>query len=181
MSIDLCLFQYINGLAGKSVCLDSLAIFFAEYLQYFLMAVLFFFLIKNFKKYLPMVIVGLSASMLARFGIAEMIRFFWHRARPFVENSVNLLLNHDNSYSFPSGHAAFFFALSAVIYHYNKKTGIIFFVVSLLISVSRVFCGVHWPLDILGGIIVGIFSAWLALLLGRRMSLAGRKDSLQQQ
>ncbi len=179
MNIDLYLFQYINGFAGKSVCLDSLAIFFAEYLQYFLIAALFVFLLKNFKKYLPMVMGGLAAAVLARFGIAEIIRFFWHRARPFVENNVSLLFNHENSYSFPSGHAAFFFALSAVIYHYNKKTGILFFIASLLVSISRVFCGVHWPSDILGGIIVGVFSAWLVLLLGRRMSLAGRKSSPQ--
>jgi len=179
MNIDLYLFQHINGFAGKSACIDSLAIFFAEYLQYFLIAVLLFFLIKDFKKYLPMAIGGIAAAALARFGIVELIRFLWHRARPFVENNVSLLFNHDDSYSFPSGHAAFFFALSAVVYHYNKKTGVLFFVASLLISISRVFGGVHWPSDILGGIIVGLFSAWLILLLNRRMSSIGKKHSLQ--
>jgi len=76
MNIDLSLFQYINGFAGKSVYLDYLAIFFAEYLQYFLVVVLFIFLIKNFKKYLPMVIGGFVAAVFAKFGVVEIIRFF---------------------------------------------------------------------------------------------------------
>jgi len=178
MNVDLYLFQYINGFAGKSVCLDFLAVFFADYIQYFLVAILFIYLIKNFKKYSPMVVGGLVSAVFARFGVTEIIRFFYHRARPFMENNVNLLLNHENSYSFPSGHTAFFFALSTVIYYYNKKAGIIFFIASFLISISRIYCGVHWPSDILGGIIVGVFSACL-VLLGQKMFLNGKKDSPQ--
>ncbi len=165
--IDYFIFQKINDLAGKSVCIDSLGIFFAEYLGYFLVAILFLFLLKNSKKYRPIVIKGLISAFFARFGITELIRFLWDRSRPFVENNVNLLLNHPATSSFPSGHAAFYFGLSTIVYFYNKKLGILFLISSSLISISRVFVGVHWPSDVLAGAIVGIFSGILIYKLSK--------------
>ena len=103
---------------------------------------------------------ALVSAAFARVVIVALIRWIWPRPRPFIENNVNLLLTH-NSSAFPSGHAAFFFALSTVIYFYNKKFGILFFLASFLICISRVFVGIHWPLDILAGAVVGIFSGWL--------------------
>jgi len=153
------LFQKINNLAGHSVCLDSLGIFFAEYLGY-LLAVLVF--VVFWKKY-RIIFQSFLAGIVARFGLTELIRWLWPNPRPFVDNNVNLLLSHTNSASLPSGHAAFFFGLSTVVYLYNKKAGLFFFAASFLISISRVFGGIHWPLDILVGAVVGIFSGWLVI------------------
>jgi len=161
--MDFLIFQQINNFAGRNIYLDFFGIFCAKYLGYILILILFLFLIKNFKKYLPTVIKILGAVILSRVLIAELIRFFWQRPRPFVENNVNLLINHSSTHSFPSGHATFFFALSTVVYFYNKKTGILFLVASSLIAVSRVFCGIHWPSDIIIGALVGIFSGWIIM------------------
>jgi undecaprenyl-diphosphatase len=166
--MDYFLFQQINGLAGKFVCLDSLAIYLAKYFEYVLVFCLFLFLLKNFKKYWPLLTKSLVAAVLARCGIVELIRWLWERPRPFVENQANLLLDKTNEAAFPSGHAAFFFALSFVVYRYNKKAGLGFFTASFLISIARVFCGVHWPTDIIGGAIVGIFSGWLVCKLFKK-------------
>ncbi|MEA3293066.1 MAG: phosphatase PAP2 family protein [Patescibacteria group bacterium] len=157
--MDLYIFQQINFWAGKFFWLDCLAIFLAEYLGYILIAVFFFILLR--KKNLEIGIIGFFAVVLSRLGITEIIRVIWSRSRPFVENKVNLLLNHPDTASFPSGHSSFFFALSAVVYLYNKKAGIFFFIASFLMGISRVFCGIHWPSDILAGAIVGILSGWL--------------------
>ena len=166
--IDYFIFQKINSLAGKSVCIDSLGIFFAEYLGYFLVAILFLFLLKNSKKYRPMAVKGFISAFFARFGITELIRFLWDRSRPFVENNVNLLLNHPATSSFPSGHAAFYFGLSIIVYFYNKKAGIFFLIASFLISISRVFVGIHWPSDVLAGAVIGIFSGWLTIKIFKK-------------
>lgn len=163
MNLDFFLFQQINSLAGKYLWLDTIAIFFAQYLGYFLFFFLFLFLAKNFKKYWPMIVRVLGAVILARLVITETIRWFFPISRPFLENNVNLLLNYPATASFPSGHAAFYFALATVIYSYNKKAGFLFFLASFLISLSRVFVGIHWPLDILAGLFVGIFSGWLVI------------------
>ena len=156
--MDAFIFGKINNFALENHWFDTLGIFFAEYLTYILVFFLLSFLIWNFKKYWLMVTLAFTSGALAR-GFTELIRFLWTRPRPFVENHVSLLVNHLNSAAFPSGHAAFFFGISAVLYFYNKKIGILFFVASFLISLGRVFCGIHWPLDILGGFLVGILSA----------------------
>ena len=157
--MDYLIFQQINNLALKNLYLDEVAIFCASFLGYILIGVLFILLIKNFKKYYKIATQAFISGIFARFIIVEIIRFIWDRPRPFISNSVNLLINHSSSASFPSGHAAFFFALSTLIYFYNKKTGILFLIASFLISISRVFCGIHWPFDILAGALVGILSA----------------------
>lgn len=157
VSLDINTFGWINNLAGQFPWLDAAGVFFAKYLSFFLIASVF--LIFWRKRFL--IFQSFSAAILARFGIVELIRFLWERPRPFVENHVHLLLDKVNQAAFPSGHAAFFFALSSIIFLYNKKTGSFFFLASFLICLARVFCGIHWPLDILAGMLIGIFSAWL--------------------
>ena len=163
IALDINIFNRVNNLAGQWTYLDALAIFFAEYLQYILAGLV---ILLFWKKWRAIFLVFTSA-ILAEFGLVELIKFFWSRPRPFVENNVNLLLEHAGA-SFPSGHAAFFFAISTVVYQYNKKAGIGFFVASFFIAISRVFCGIHWPSDILAGAIIGIFSGWLILKISKR-------------
>jgi undecaprenyl-diphosphatase len=162
MNLDVFLFNQINGLAGKSVCLDNVAIFFARYFEYFLILCLFLFMIKNAKKYWRMVIQGFAAAILSKFVITNIIRWLFPRPRPFVENHANLLFDYNSAEpSFPSGHAAFYFAIATIVYFYNRKAGVLFFIASFLITAARVFSGIHWPSDILFGAIIGIFSGWL--------------------
>jgi len=163
--MDQFIFQQINQFAGKWILMDNLAIFFAKYFEYILIISVFLIFWKKWK----IIFQSFLAAILARFGIVEIIRYFFPRARPFVENHINLLISHNpNEPSFPSGHAAFYFALSTVVYSYNKKAGILFFIASFLIVVFRVFVGVHWPLDILVGALVGIFSGWLVYKIFKR-------------
>jgi len=160
--MDLLIFQKINQFAGKWACLDRLGIFFAEYFEYFLIFCLLVFLLVNFKKYWPMIWQALLAGLISRFVITDIIRHFLPRLRPFIEHHVNLLIPYNPAEpSFPSGHAAFYFALSAVIFAYNKRAGLWFFAASFLIVISRVFVGIHWPSDILAGALIGILIGWL--------------------
>jgi undecaprenyl-diphosphatase len=169
MTSDLYFFQLVNQFAGKWLWLDNLAVFFARYFEFVLIFFLLLFLVKNFKKYWLIVIQAAAAAILARLIIVEFIRWLWPRTRPFVENSVNLLFNYNPEIpSFPSGHAAFYFAIAAIVYFYNKKIGILFFIAAFLISLARVFAGVHWPSDIIAGALVGIFSGWLIILFFRK-------------
>jgi len=162
------LFQQLNQLAGKFQWLDNLGIFFAEYFGYLLILLVLIIPLFYKRPGWKIALQSFLAAILARFGIVELIRWIWPEPRPFIENNVNLILTHNNTAAFPSGHAAFFFSLSTVIYFYNKKAGIGFFIASFLISISRVFCGVHWPSDILAGALVGIFSGWLIMKIFKK-------------
>lgn len=121
-----------------------------------------------------MVLGALISAVLARLVFVNFVRWIWSRPRPFtlqnftsqnlggfIENPVNLLLEHSATASFPSGHAAFYFALSTIVFYKDKDVGVLFFIASILICLARIFVGIHWPSDILAGALVGIFSGWL--------------------
>jgi len=163
--MDYLIFHALNSFVGKCPFLDYFAIFCAEYLGYVLVLILFYLFFKDSKQYKVLLIKALSAAIFARFVITEIIRFFWDRHRPFIENHINFLLKQSTTPSFPSGHASFFFGLSTMVYFYNKKAGTWFLFASCLISISRVYGGVHWPSDVLAGTVVGILSAYFVKIL----------------
>lgn len=169
MPLDIKLFYFFNNFAGTSEIFDTLIVFLAAYLQYFLVAA--FLLLLYFSAYSrreKIYIFGVAATsmIVARLGITEIIRFFYHRPRPFLMLQVNKLLSSgwiyfDKEWSFPSGHSAFFFAMATAIYLYNKKWGIWFFIAAFLMNISRIVAGVHYPSDILGGMIIGVLTGYL--------------------
>ncbi len=164
--MELYIFNLINQFAGKFVWLDILAVFVAN--GYFLILMLFYLTIKNWKIYFPIMINAMAAAMLSRFVITNIIRLIVQRPRPFVENHVNFLLPQGIESSFPSGHASFYFAIATVVYLYNKKLGILFFIGSFFMGMARIFGGVHWPSDILAGAAVGIFTGWFMFQLFKK-------------
>lgn len=180
MEIDFYLFEKINQFALKSIWLDTFSIFFAKYLGYILVFFLFLLVLKNFKKYFSLFVSSLSIALFSRFVIVEIIRFFFPRERPFVQNHVNLLIDHLNQPAFPSGHAAFFFALSTVVYLENKKLGLIFFILSSFLSFFRIFCGVHWPSDIIFGALIGIICGFLGKKFLEKFQIVERLVKIKQ-
>jgi undecaprenyl-diphosphatase len=66
------------------------------------------------------------------------------------------LIVESNFTSFPSGHSTFAFALAFSIFLYDKKYGSIFLIMAFLVSLGRIFTGVHFPFDIFIGAIIGV-------------------------
>jgi undecaprenyl-diphosphatase len=168
-SLDIKIFYWLNNFAGQCGFFDKAVIFLADYSQYFLAALfllfLFFSCYSRKKKIVVLSVTAVSA-ILARFGIVAVIRYLFYRPRPFLVLPVQQLTSNNGS-SFPSGHAAFFFAMATAIYLYNKKWGIIFFVASGLMAVSRVIGGVHYPLDIIAGALIGAVVAYAIFRLSK--------------
>lgn len=158
MNLDLSIFQALNGLANYSPFFDVIAIFFAKYLGYILIGVLLFWLSRDIAKNGKPIFLALCTAFITRFVIVEIIRSLWFRSRPFVDMTAHLLLKNYNptESSFPSGHASFYFALSTVIYCYHRKLGIWLYGASIVMGISRIVVGVHWPSDILAGAVLGI-------------------------
>ena len=163
MYYDVKIFEIINGFANQSKALDAFVVFLVNYLPYFVGLLLLSFLFwpkKDKIKNRAMVLLSVIAALIARFVVKSTILLFYDRPRPYI----SLPLTHkliavaptDNFQAFPSGHTIFFFALSTVVYSFNKRLGIFFFVCSLIIGITRIYVGVHWPSDILAGIILGV-------------------------
>lgn len=99
------------------------------------------------------------------------------RPRPFrVDNSVTLLIPEPGEYSFPSGHTMNSFTASVMIFLHYKKTGIAALVLAALIAFSRMYLFVHYPTDILGGIVIGVFDAVLVYMLAKKI-MARRQNT----
>jgi len=174
--LDYFLFQQINNLAGRWPVLDWLGIFAASYLQYVLVIFLLVFLFFDHDqpgrtRNRKMVFWSLVASLISRFGIASPLYYFFMRPRPFVSHQINQLIPYDAwRSSFPSGHASFLFALAAVVYFYNRKLGIWFLSAAALISLARVYVGVHYPADILAGALIGFLVGGVIFYIQKTVS-----------
>jgi len=84
------------------------------------------------------------------------------RIRPCdVNTAVQLLIARPADYSFPSGHTAAAFAATSALYFSRRRLWIPALVLAVLIAFSRLYLYVHYPTDILAGIVVGIFMGYL--------------------
>ncbi len=166
MAGDVYLFNVINSFAGRFGGLDALGVFGAVFLLPLLGFLLLpaAFTIKRIKEahWYEMPLHALLAALLAytaRSGLGALVG----RARPFVTLAdVPPLIPMDHLYdSFPSGHAALSFALAYIVWKHDRDWGIAFFVLALIVAVSRVFVGVHYPVDVVSGAIIGLLAGWI--------------------
>ena len=167
---DQTVFFWINGLAGHVAWIDSVVRILS--CDLFLPVVTIIVLIavwfsgrnmadRSRNQY------GVMCS-LASMGIANLLVFAVNnitpddaiRLRPFADyivgDKVNLIFYQPSDPSFPSNAAAASFAFAAGMWIYNRKLGYLLSIPALIISFGRIYMGVHYPLDIIGGFALAI-------------------------
>lgn len=122
----------------------------------------------NFYGKIKILAAPLLIALFSRYIITEAIRFFYHRPRPYLMFEDVRGLIDKNSGSFPSGHMAFIFAFAGALYMKDKKWGTVFFIVGVVSGIGRIMAGVHFPTDILGGILIGLVIGWISTTLFSR-------------
>ncbi len=168
MNIDAEIYLYLNKFAGEYFFLDFIFYFFASILPYLFIFAFVFFFLRNPQKNGFFSLEVIFTGFFSRYALIEAGRYFFPRERPFqVLEEVNLILPYKESLSFPSGHTAFLFGISTAVYFYNKRIGIIFYLLSFLGGVARVFAGMHWPLDIVAGALTGVLGGIIISELAR--------------
>jgi undecaprenyl-diphosphatase len=158
-------FQSINQLAATYPFFNPFMAFIADNLDYlfYLGVVIYWFTRRESNR--RMVFQALLSAALA-LEMNKLIGAIYHRDRPFVNHHVIQLVQHEASASFPSNHAAASFAVAASIWLWRRKDGWIWLVLAAAISFSRVWSGIHYPTDVIGGAILGTLCA---LLIGKLM------------
>ncbi len=97
------------------------------------------------------------------------------RPRPCtVDPSVKLLIPFPAEYSFPSGHTSNGFTAAVTIFRYFRKPGVAALVIAGIIAFSRMYFFVHYPTDILGGIVLGTLDACLIVYMMRKVEKSKR-------
>lgn len=108
-------------------------------------------------------LVVMAAVILDSILCNVILKNIFLRPRPCdVNTAINLLIPRPSGYSFPSGHtSASFAAVSALYFSGENKIWKAALALAILISFSRMYLYVHYPTDVLGGILVGIFCGYV--------------------
>lgn len=140
--------------------MDDLIIeFFATFLIWILYAglVVLWFIDGKIKK--EEVVHALLAGIVAWLVTIAIKRAF-PTLRPFAINGREVdVLFRPNDSAFPSAHTALAFSLAVTVFLHDKKVGWLFLIAAFFIGVARVFANVHYPIDILGGALIGTLIA----------------------
>jgi len=125
-----------------------------------IMIALILFIIKEKKKALEVIALVLVAAALSDLIAYRILKPLFGRLRPchpeyFIE-SGRYLIGMKTSFSFPSNHAMNMFTAATVLSYFYNKYSFYFFGFAVLIGFSRIYVGVHYPLDICGGAVFGM-------------------------
>jgi len=112
-------------------------------------------------------VIILLAFALTDVVAAQIIKPWVGRLRPShaLPDAINLLIGPGGKYGFVSNHAANTMAIATIIGYFYKKWQTFVIAISLIIGFSRIYVGVHYPFDVLGGWLFGYAVAWLILTL----------------
>jgi undecaprenyl-diphosphatase len=164
--VDVWLFQQLNGLAGRWLLFDlAVRLLVNEYLVLTGLSLLLFGL--WFTGQQPAVrarhqralIVALLAVLVAN-AVVKGLNLVYFRPRPFAGHPVTLLFYRPTDSSWPSNPATAAFALASAQWLHNRRTGAVGLVLAGLMAVARVIAGVHYPLDVISGSLIGYTTAW---------------------
>ena len=123
-------------------------------------------LIPKTRKTGAIVVAALAVDIVLCNGI---LKPFIGRIRPCdINTSIQLLVARPDDFSFPSGHTAASFAAVTALFFAKEKYRYPALVLAVLIAFSRLYLYVHYPTDILGGILVGILCGVIAYLITRK-------------
>jgi len=110
--------------------------------------------------------MALSISYIIQVLLQTFIKHIFNRQRPYVTyEEISSAIHPPDRFSFPSGHTAGAFVVAFVLYFYHPALSIPFFIVASLIGFSRIYLGVHYPSDILAGVVLGFISSTIGIYI----------------
>lgn len=188
--MDVFLFDALNGLVGRWPWLDGGVRFLVN--DYVVPTVLSLALLTLWfsgqglygRRRRQFAVVHAAVAVVLANLLVKLMNLAVFRPRPFAELDVNLLFYRPTDSTLPSNPAAVAFAFAFAVFLHDRAWGLAMVVVAALFGLARVVAGVHYPLDVVVGALVGLAAAWLALrlpglgLLARSVIRAGRRVML---
>ena len=169
MNADEAVFRWLNDLAGRSAIFDGLLrLVISDYLIPFLaiLAVTWLWFAgrgeDETRRFQHAALKGLVALGICQLAVA-LINIAIGRPRPFGQlTDVTVLFYEPINSSFPARPVATVVALGFVLSPVARRLGAAVILLGLLLGVGRIIAGLWFPTDVLGGIAIGVLSAWLA-------------------
>lgn len=166
MSADVALFRWVNGFAGHHPVVDALMTAVARAAPAVVVVVLLVCWACWTRAWQRAAILATVAALLA-LGVGQLLSMALPRPRPFLTLPVTVLVPHTPDPSFPSDHAILMFAVTVVLASVSHRLAAWLGAFSILVLIARVYIGVHYPSDVLGGAALGAAGAWATLRLAR--------------
>ncbi len=165
------LFLKLNAIAGRRKVVDKIVIFFARdiiFVLLFCLSVLFAVSLKQHTLFQSKDMLFLFLLGMLTWVVALGAKVIFNSLRPYSFYQVSdprklkarqkvkmLLLKKDQSRAFPSGHTALFFALGTAMFCWLPWIGGLILMAGTFVGIARIVAGLHWPVDILGGAVLG--------------------------
>ncbi len=178
-------FRLINDLGKQYPYLNPVIVFLAEYMLYFLCLSIVVYWFTRTNKNRMMVIQAVIAFILAEI-LGKIAGQFHSHYQPFaVLPHVNQLIEHDIDNSFPSDHTILFFSVCISFWLVRKKGEWLWLMLPFCVAISRIWVGVHYPIDVITGALLGVISAlfvyWLVPKLSSIKQLLALYEKMEQQ
>ena len=171
--LDEALFLWINGWVGKFTPMDEvMKLIASDYLVPVTLALILFALwfvgtdLGTRERYQIGIVVAVFAVALANSSV-EVLNNFYFRDRPFLNHEAELLFYRPTDSSFPANSAAAAFAIAGSVGIFQRRLAIVIASLAALYAFSRVYVGVHYPLDVVGGAVFGLVAVPIAVVLVR--------------
>ncbi|MCX6751941.1 MAG: phosphatase PAP2 family protein [Candidatus Nomurabacteria bacterium] len=165
------IFFFFYNLSHQSAFFDGVVNFFAVYFIYIVIISAFLFLffyhkilpsenpLKEFiNKWKEFVLICVSGGLALI--LSKILKILIHAPRPFDAFPQVHSLFTETGYAFPSGHTMIASAIAFSLFFTHKKAGYFFMFFALVIGLARIIVGVHFPIDILGGFVIGALIAF---------------------
>ena len=161
--MDIALTSLINSFAGSNAALDSFMIDVTKFgVPLLVLLVVTQWWFGQPKQIARHACVSAAASLALGLGLAQILLLFIHRERPYDAGVSHLIIDKTADWSFPSDHAI---ASTAIVFAWMmngmRRWLWVFACFTALICFSRVYVGMHYVSDIIGGMAVALFATWV--------------------
>ena len=124
-----------------------------------------YFLLKKERKLALLITIGIIAGAVLTYPV----KFLIDRARPYDQiETARVLTPLEHDPSFPSGHTEMSFLAATVVSRVHTEYSKYLYAFSIIVALSRIYVGVHFPGDVIGGVIIGIIVGKLIITLAQK-------------